>query len=287
MLPIIGIIIVLVMVFGGYIHAGGKIEVILHALPHELAMIGGAIVGAFIIGNKSNIIKGSLKDFGTCFKGTKWNKDDYKDILTLLFTLLKLIKQKGLLAIEGHIENPKESSIFSQYPKILNDHFALDFICDVFRVISMGLEDPIQIEDAMQKLLDKHHHEILAPAGSIQNVADALPAIGIVAAVLGVIKTMASIDQPPEILGKMIGGALVGTFLGVFLAYCFIGPIATKVKAIHEQDAQFYYIIRDVFIAYLKGNPPQVSIEIGRGSVPSIYQPSFAELEQSLSDVKV
>ncbi len=201
--------------------------------------------------------------------------------------LTKTIKSKGLLAIEAHIENPAESSIFTQFPKILSDHFATDFICDTLRMITMSLEDPYQVEDAMQRILDKHHHEALAPSGALQGLADALPAIGIVAAVLGIIKTMASIDKPPTILGQMIGGALVGTFLGVFLAYCLVGPMASKAKSFHEQDGQFYFIIRDIIIAHLKGNAPQVSVEIGRGSVPSKYQPTFFELEQSMTELKV
>lgn len=286
MLPIIGIVIVFVMVFGGYVAAGGKFAVIIHALPFELTMIMGASIGAFLISNKGDVAKGSLKDLGKCFKGSKWTKNDYKDLLSLLFLLTKTIKSKGLLAIEPHIENPAESSIFNQFPKILADHFATDFICDTLRMITMSLEDPYQIEDAMQRLLDKHHHEILAPGDALQNMADGLPAIGIVAAVLGVIKTMSSIDKPPTILGQMIGGALVGTFLGVFIAYCFVGPIATKIKAFHNQDGQFYMIIRDVIVSHLKGNAPQVSVEIGRGNVPTKYQPSFFELEQHMSELK-
>ncbi len=287
MLPIIGIVIIFVMVFGVYIHSGGKIEVILHALPHELPMIFGASIGAFLVGNKGDVAKSALKDIAKCFKGTKWSKQDYKDLLCLMFMVTKTIKSKGLLAIEAHIENPAESSIFTQFPKIAGDHFATDFICDTLRMMTMSLEDPYQVEDAMQRILDKHHHEALAPSGALQGMADGLPAIGIVAAVLGVIKTMASIDKPPTILGGMIGGALVGTFLGVFLAYCLVGPMASKAKAFHEQDGQFYMIIRDIIIAHLKGNAPQVSVEIGRGNVPTKYQPSFFELEQSMSELKV
>lgn len=287
MLPIIGIVVVLVCVFGGYVSAGGKFDIILHALPHELTMIAGASIGAFLVGNKGEVVKGSLKDLGKVFKGTKWAKDDYKDLLCLMFTLMKLIKTKGLLALEEHIERPLESAIFANYPKILQDHFALDFICDTLRMVTMSLEDPYQIEDAMQRLLDKHHHEALAPSGALQGMADGLPAIGIVAAVLGVIKTMASIDKPPEILGAMIGGALVGTFLGVFLAYCLVGPIAIKAKAFHEQDGQFYMIIRDIIVAMLKGNAPQVSLEIGRGNVPSKYQPSFLDMDAAFQEIKL
>ncbi|MDF3048035.1 MAG: flagellar motor protein MotA [Candidatus Midichloriaceae bacterium] len=286
MLPIIGIVITLITVFGGYIGGGGKIQVILHALPIELTMIFGASLGAYIVGNKTEHVKGGLGDIGMCFKGTKWDKQDYSDLLCLMFAITKTMKTKGLLAIEEHIENPVASSIFSQYPKIAHDHFACDFICDTLRLVTMSLEDPIQIEDAMKQQLDKHHHEILGPSSALQGMADGLPAIGIVVAVLGVIKTMASIDKPPTILGEMIGGALVGTFLGVFLAYCFIGPFANKAKVLREQDGQFYMIIRDIIIAHLKGNPAQVSVEIGRGNVPSKYQPSFSELEQRLSEVK-
>ena len=231
MLPIIGIICIFACVFGGYTAAGGKFEVILYALPFEMTMICGASLGAFLIANKGDVAKGAIKNLGFCFKSPKWSKDDYKDLLCLLFALTKTIKTKGLLAIEPHIENPAESTLFTQYPKILGDHFASDFICDTIRMVTMSLEDPYQVEDSMQRLLDKHHHEVLAPADAIQVMADGLPAIGIVAAVLGVIKTMSSIDKPPEILGGMIGGALVGTFLGVFLAYCFVAPISSKVKS--------------------------------------------------------
>lgn len=286
MLPIIGIIMIFVMVFGGYVAAGGKFAVILHALPFEMTMIMGASIGAFLVSNKGDVAKAVVKDLGKCFKGNKWGKDDYRDILCLLFLLTKTIKSKGLLAIEPHIENPTESTIFTQFPKILADHFATDFICDTLRMITMSLEDPYQIEDSMQRQIDKHHHETMAPSGALQNMADGLPAIGIVAAVLGVIKTMSSIDKPPTILGQMIGGALVGTFLGVFIAYCFVGPMASKIKAVEEQDAQFYMIIRDVIVAHLKGNAPQVSVEIGRGSVPSKYQPTFFELEQQMGEMK-
>lgn len=287
MLPIIGIVLTFAMVFGGYVAAGGKFAVILHALPFELTMIMGAAIGAFLLGNKGDVAKAALKDLGKCFKGSKWNKQDYADLLCLMFAITKTIKSKGLLAIEQHLESPHESSIFAQYPKIVHDHFALDFICDTLRMVTMSLEDPYQIEDAMQRLLDKHHHEAMASSSALQGMADGLPAIGIVAAVLGVIKTMSSIDKPPTILGQMIGGALVGTFLGVFIAYCFVGPMANKAKIFQEQDGQFYLIIRDIIVAHLKGNAPQVSVEIGRGNVPSKYQPSFAELEESMNNVKI
>jgi len=220
---------------------------------------------------------------GRVFGGSKWKKQDYKDLLSLLFALTKTMKSKGVIALESHIEKPKESSIFQKYPKIMKDHFAIDFICDTLRMMTMNLEDPHQVEDAMEKQLEKHHHEALAPAHALQNMADALPALGIVAAVLGVIKTMSAITEPPEVLGGMIGGALVGTFLGVFLAYGMVGPLAARLSEIVESDGAFYKIIRSVLIEHLHGNAAQISVEIGRGDIPSSAQPSFSEMEEHLS----
>ncbi len=287
MLGGIGLIIVFVCVFGIYIESGGKIEIILHALPHELGMIGGAALGAYLVANKGVVAKKVGKEVIRAFKGPSWKKDDYKQLLLLLFTLCKLMKSKGMIAVEQHIEKPGESPIFSQYPRILADHFAIDLICDTLRMLTMGVENSHQIEDLIEKQIEKHHHEAAGAGHSLQQVADGLPAIGIVAAVLGVIKTMASITEPPEILGKMIGGALVGTFLGVFLAYCIVGPIASKNLASHEQDQQFFFMIRDVLVAHLKGMAPQVSMEMGRTQIPSYYQPSFAEMEEASGNVKL
>jgi chemotaxis protein MotA len=193
------------------------------------------------------------------------------------------MKSKGLIALEQHIERPEESTIFKEYPKIMKDHFALDFICDTIRMMTMSLEDPHQVETAMEKQLEKHHHEALVPANAMQSMADGMPALGIVAAVLGVIKTMGSITEPPEILGEMIGGALVGTFFGVFLAYGFVAPIAQRLKSSCDEEALFYHVIRDILVAHLHGNAAQVSVEIGRGSVPSHFQPSFAKLEEAIN----
>lgn len=285
MFQIIGIVLLFALVFGSYIISGGNMGVIMHALPHEMMAIGGAGVAAFLISNSVPVIKGSLAGFGKVFAGPKWKASDYRDLLSLLFLLTKTMKSKGVIALESHIENPKESTIFSRFPRIMKDHFAIDFICDTLRMMTMNLEDPHQVEDAMEKQLEKHHHEALAPAGALQNLADALPALGIVAAVLGVIKTMGSITEPPEVLGGMIGGALVGTFLGVFLAYGLVGPIATRLKEITEEEGSFYKIIQSVLVAHLHGNAAQISVEIGRGSVPSGAQPSFLELEEALSAI--
>ncbi len=283
MFQIIGIVVLFGMVFGGYTIAGGKMGVILHSLPYEMMMIGGAAIAALLISNAPSTLKGVAAGFGKVFAGPKWKKQDYKDLLGLLFQLTKTMKSKGVIALESHIEKPAESTIFQKYPKVLKDHFATDFVCDTLRMMTMNLEDPHQIEDAMEKQLEKHHHEALAPAHALQNMADALPALGIVAAVLGVIKTMAAITEPPEILGGMIGGALVGTFLGVFLAYGLVGPLAARLKEIIDGDAAYYKIIQSVLVAHLHGNAAQISVEIGRGDIPSSAQPSFMEMEEALS----
>ncbi|WP_226634900.1 flagellar motor stator protein MotA [Brevundimonas poindexterae] len=284
MFQIIGIVLLFGMVFGSYILAGGKMAVILHSLPYELMAILGSGVAAFLIGNSVSTIKATLGGFGKVFAGNKWKKKDYVDLLSLLFQLTKTMKSKGVIALESHIEKPAESTIFQKYPKIMKDHFATDFICDTLRMMTMNLEDPHQIEDAMEKQLEKHHHEGLAGAHALQNMADGLPALGIVAAVLGVIKTMGSITEPPEILGGMIGGALVGTFLGVFLAYGLVGPMATRLKEIVDGDGAFYKIIQSVLVAHLHGNAAQISVEIGRGDIPSGAQPSFSEMEENLAN---
>jgi chemotaxis protein MotA len=285
MLGIIAVVVIFAMVFGSFVMSGGKLGIVMEAAPHELMCIFGAACGAFMLGNKGDVAKATLKDLKLAFKGPKWKAQDYKDLLALLFTILKLVRTKGMIALEQHIENAEQSSIFTQYPKIMHDHFAVEFICDTLRMVTMSFEDPHQVEDMMDKLLDKHHHETIAPQGAVQSMADGMPALGIVAAVLGVIKTMGSISAPVEVLGGMIGGALVGTFLGVFLAYGFIGPIATKLGQVYEQDHAFYLIIRAVLVSHLQGNAPQISVEIGRSNIPTKLEPSFAEMEQLLQNL--
>jgi chemotaxis protein MotA len=287
MFQIIGIVVLFAMVFGSFIMSGGNMAVVLEAAPHELMTIGGAGVAAFLISNSMDVIKGAGAGFGKVFGGPKWKAGDYRDLLSLLFLLTKTMKSKGVIALESHIERPADSTIFSRYPNVMKDHFAVDFICDTLRMMTMNLEDPHQVEDAMEKQLEKHHHEAVAPALALQTTADGLPALGIVAAVLGVIKTMGSITEPPAVLGAMIGGALVGTFLGVFLAYGMVGPMATRMKAVIDEDASFYNIIRSVLVAHLHGNAAQISVEIGRGCVPSAAQPSFLELEEALANIPV
>ncbi|MAI89802.1 flagellar motor stator protein MotA [Ponticaulis sp.] len=283
MFQIIGILVVFGMVFGGFALAGGHFDVIIKAAPFEMMMIGGSAVGALLIGNSFKTVLGVLGGFGKAMAGPKWKPKDYTDLLSVLFVLTKTMKTKGVVAIEAHIENPKESRIFQEYPKILKDHFAIDLICDTLRMMTMNMEDPHQVEDAIEKQIEKHHHEAHAPAHALQGMADALPALGIVAAVLGIIKTMGAINQPPEYLGKLIGSALVGTFLGVFLAYGLVGPFAARMGEVIDEEGKFYQIIKDVLVAHLHGNAAQISVEIGRGNIPSPAQPSFAQLEEALN----
>jgi chemotaxis protein MotA len=285
MIGIIGIITIFIMVFGGYLAAGGKMGIILKSLPFEMTMIGGAAVGAFLISNSLAEVKHTIKDLGKVFKGPKWVHEDYRDLLCLLFELIRLARQNPI-AIEGHIEAPNESSIFSKYPKIITDSEATALICDTLRSASMNYDDPHQVEEVLEKRIDANIHHAMHSSHALQTVADGLPALGIVAAVLGVIKTMASIDQPPEVLGKMIGGALVGTFLGVFLAYGLVGPFAAKVKVVTEEDAHFHQLIREVLVANLHNHSTNICIEVGRQNTPSHCRPSFVDLEDALKLVK-
>lgn len=285
MVGIIGIVVIFVMVFGGYIAAGGKLGIILKSMPFELSMIGGAAVGAFLLSNDMGSVKHTLKDIGKVFKGPKWKHDDYRDLLCLLFELIRLARQNPV-AIEEHIESPETSSIFGKYPKIQEDTEAVALIADTMRSASMNYDDPHQVEEILDKRMEATLNHALHSSHALQTMADGLPALGIVAAVLGVIKTMGSIDQPPEILGKMIGGALVGTFLGVFLAYGLVGPFAAKLKAVIEEDSHFYHLIREVLVANLHNHPTNICIEVGRQNTPTHSRPSFSDLEDALKAAK-
>ena len=285
MVGIIGIAIIFIMVFGGYMAAGGKLGIILKALPFEMIMIGGAATGAFVLSNDGASIKHTLKDIKKVFKGAHWKPNDYRDLLCLLFELIRLARQNPV-AIEAHVEDPENSSIFGKYPKIQHDHEAVELICDTMRSASMNYDDPHQVEEVLEKRMDATYEHAQHPSHAMQTMADGLPALGIVAAVLGVIKTMSAIDQPPEILGKLIGGALVGTFLGVFIAYGFVGPFASKMKAVVEEDRHFYKLIREVLIANLYTHAPNICIEVGRQNTPGHCRPSFGELEEALKGLK-
>ncbi len=278
---LIGLVMVFGLVFGGFMLSGGNMDIVLHALPYEGMMIGGASLGAFVIANSFSVVKSSAGGVVRVMKGPRWKAGDYNDLLNLMYELARLYKSKGIVAMDEHIENPEDSAIFQRYPKLMKDHFITDLISDSFRIMSMQFDDRYQMEDVINRKIKRHHHEKLVSARAIQSMADGLPAIGIVAAVLGVIKTMSSIDKPPEILGAMIGGALVGTFLGVFLAYCMVQPIAGRLEQIEEEDGAIYTVIRDIIVAIVSGHPPGVCIELGRGNIPTTKQPNFSSVEAS------
>jgi chemotaxis protein MotA len=285
MFGIIGIAVIFATVFGGYVIAGGKMEIILEAAPHELIIILGSAVGAFLLSNDLAGVKQTMKDLGKVFKGPKWTPADYRDLLCLLFELIRIARTNPV-ALEEHIENPHDSAIFGRYSKIQHDHETVDLVCDTFRAASMNYDDPHQVEEVLDKRMENNKNHALHSSHALQSMADALPALGIVAAVLGVIKTMASIDQPPEILGAMIGGALVGTFMGVFLAYGLVGPFAGRVKAVVDDDGHFYLLIREVLVANLHNHAPNICIEVGRQNTPHHVRPSFGDLETALRGLK-
>lgn len=281
----IGILVIFVMVFGGYTLAGGNLSIILHSLPFEMMIIGGAAFGAFIIANDSSSIKKTAFDVTKVFKGHQWGSNDYRDLLCLLFELIR-ISRSNPVSLEEHVENPLSSTIFGRYPRIKNNQEIVYLICDTFRAASMNYDDPNQVEEVLDKRIEANLHHALSGHHALQNMADALPALGIVAAVLGVIKTMASIDKPPEILGQMIGSALVGTFLGVFLAYGIIGPFASRIKSILEEDSHFQRLVKEVLVANLYNHPANICIEVGRQNTPNNLRPTFDELEKSLRNIK-
>lgn len=248
-------------------------------------MILGAALGAFIIGNPPTVKKRAKKTVGLVKKGSPYDKKVYLEMLSLMFQMFKLAKTKGALALEEHVEKPQDSKIFNAFPTFAHNHHALIFVCDYMRMWTLGNDNANETETLMEQEIDLHHHEEAELSHAIQTMADGMPALGIVAAVLGVIKTMASIDQPPEVLGKLIGGALVGTFLGVFFAYGFVGPAASALKFIADEEHKFYTAIKVAMLAHMNGYAPAISIEFARKTVPNHVRPTFYELEQAVSDL--
>ncbi len=282
-----GLIFVFVCVFGSFILSGGNLEPVLEALPHEMMTIGGAAIGTFIMSNSIHDVKHTLGGIGKALKGAVYKKADYIDLLSLLYFFVRLASTKGSMALEPHIEKPAESAAFQKFPKLLKNHHTSDMVCDYLRMIGMNADDPNQIEDVMARELKKTLHEELHSAHALQTMADGLPALGIVAAVLGVIKTMSHINEPPAVLGAMIGSALVGTFLGILLAYGIAAPFAGRLKGVIEEESKYNEVVRAVLVAHLHGNAPQVSVETGRKMAPNQHMPSFAELETAVQNLQI
>ncbi len=282
MLFIVGVIIVIVCVFGGYVALGGHLYVLWQ--PFELVIIGGAAIGAFIIGNPKSVLAGTGKELGKLLKGSKYGKEAYLELLTLLYAIFKLAKSKGLLALEAHVEDPHDSDLFKQFPILQKDHHALEFLCDYLRMMILGSENPFEMEVLMDEEIETRHSEEMQISNAIQTMADATPALGIVAAVLGIIHTMGAITEPPEVLGKLIGGALVGTFLGVLLAYGFFGPMASFLKQTYNAEIKYFHCIKVALLAHMQGNAPAVSVEFARKALLGEVRPSFYEVEEAVEN---
>ncbi len=280
MVSVIGLVVLFVMVFGGFALTGGNIMVVLHALPHEMLIIGGAAAGATLISTDIRGIKAIGGGFGAIVRGPRYTRADYSAAIFLTARLMKLLKSDGAIAVEPHIEEPATSSIFADYPQFLKDAVFLHLLTDSLRllVVATGGVSPSAVEEIIDSAIETHHSAAMKPIESLVTMSDALPALGIVAAVLGVIKTMGSIDKPPAILGAMIGSALVGTFLGVLLSYGIVGPAAARLKAVLEADAEIYLVVRRVIVASLKGQPQPLVIEAARTAIQPANQPSFAEV---------
>jgi chemotaxis protein MotA len=283
MFVIIGWVVVLGCVFGVFIAHGGNMGPIMKALPWEMAMIGGATLGAFLVNNQMTVIKATISGARSCCKHTKQR---YMELLALLYDVLQKARKEGLLSIEKDVEDPGSSPLFQKYPAVGNDHHVTEFITDYLRMMVSGNLNAHEIESLMDSEIETHHHEAHAPVAAIQRVAGALPAFGIVAAVLGVIKTMGSVGQPPAVLGAMIGSALVGTFLGILLAYAFAEPLAGLLEQKVEESGKELQCIKTTLLASMQGYAPQVAIEFGRKVLLSTVRPTFSELEAHVKGKK-
>jgi chemotaxis protein MotA len=284
MLVIIGWLGVIACIFGGYALAGGKFAALYQ--PQELLIIGGAAVCAFLVGNSPKVIRATLRTLPTCFRGSKYSKALYIELLSLLYDLLAKIRKEGLMSIEGDVDQPEQSPIFSKYPMILADHHAMDFMQDYLRLMVGGNLNAFEIENLMDNEIETHHHEGEAPIQAVTRVAEALPAFGIIAAVMGVVKTMASVGEPPEVLGRKVGAALVGTFLGILLAYGFVGPLGGLLEQKLQEQTKMLQCIKVTLLASLNGYPPQVAVEFGRKVLYSTERPTFIELEDEVRQRK-
>lgn len=292
MIKIIGFLGVLIATFGGLVLTAGVEKamhlltgVILPAMPGEALIILGCALAAFVISNSSHVLKHTLSYCKLMLKPDAHSKEDYMELLSLLFVIFKMAKTKGWLALEQHIENPEESDIFKAFPSFNHNHHAQTFLCDYLRIISLGNDNPHEIESLMDEEIETIQHSEEHPSHAVQTMADGIPALGIVAAVLGVIKTMASISEPPEVLGKLIGGALVGTFLGVWFAYGFVGPMAGAMGARAASEVQYYKCMKVGVMAFLQGCAPQVSVEFARKILEHGIQPTFLEVEEATNNV--
>lgn len=284
MFAIIGSVVVLVAVVGGYLLEHGNLHVLFQ--PAEVVIIFGAATGALLISSPAPVFRAVIKTFPKIFSYKGLSKQDYVDLLVLLFKLFQKMRKEGLISVEEEIDNPEKSKIFSAHPQVLKNHHAMSFICDSIRIVITSNMPGHQLEDILERDIEILHHEALLPAHSVARIADSLPGLGIVAAVLGVVITMGKIDQPPSVLGHSIGAALVGTFLGVLACYGFVGPMAATMEHMARDEKEYLEVIKAALVSYVNGAAPQVAIEVGRRTVPGDFRPSFAELEEQLKAAK-
>ncbi len=283
MLVIIGTAVVLLSIGGGYLLGGGELGVLWQ--PFEFMIILGASIGSFVIGSPMTVLKGTAAAMGPMLKGPRFNKESYTELLTMLYSVFRLAKTKGDLALESHVERPEESPLFQKFPGFLAEHHSLEFLCDYLRLLTLGTNNANEVETIITEEIEAHHHEHSLVSTAVINMADGMPALGIVAAVLGVIHTMGSITEPPEILGHLIGAALVGTFAGVMLSYGFFAPFGRAIEAAYSSDTQYMNCIKAGLLAHMQGYAPQVSIEFARKTLPPVARPTFAEVEDAVTNI--
>jgi chemotaxis protein MotA len=286
MLVIIGYVVAMGCIFGAYIVHGGNIGVILHAMPTEMLAIGGGALGAFIVNNPPKTLKAVGKALPTLLKTSKYTKARYMELMALLYDILQKARKEGLMSIEKDVEEPHSSPLFQKYAVVGSDHHVVEFITDYLRMMVSGNLNAHEIESLMDSEIETHHHEAHAPAAAIARLAGALPAFGIVAAVLGVVNTMGSVGQPPAVLGAMIGSALVGTFLGILLAYAVVEPLGGLLEQKNDESSKELQCIKTTLLASMQGYAPQVAVEFGRKVLYSTERPSFAELENHVRGKK-
>ena len=283
MFVIIGLLVVIGSIIGGYLMVGGHLAVLWQ--PAELVIIGGSGLGAFIAANSKETITGAISGVMGLIKGPKYNADDYLELLTLQYQVFRTARSKGMLALESHIDNPETSDLFNQFPNFASDHHAVEFFCDYLRLMTLGTDNPLEVETLIDQELEVHHEHKSEVSHAVNIMAESFPGLGIVAAVLGVIHTMGIITEPPEVLGGAIGAALVGTFLGILLCYGFVGPIATALKGIVDADHNYYVCLKTGIIAHLQGYAPAVSVEFARKTLGENNRPSFAKLEETTATI--
>ncbi|MGA8042137.1 MAG: flagellar motor stator protein MotA, partial [Terracidiphilus sp.] len=277
MFAIIGILLVFGAVIGGFLMEKGHIEVLIQ--PAELLILGGAALGTLLVANPMHILKGIAGGLTGILGGSKFGKARYLSTLKMMYQFLNKVRKEGLLSVEADVEKPEQSSIFKGYPEFLKDHPARDFVCDTLRMAITGGVEPFDMDQMMELDMEVHHHDATQPISALSTVADALPGLGIVAAVLGVVITMGALGGPPEEIGHKVAAALVGTFLGILLCYGVVGPLAANMSKTAEEHNSYLHVLRVLLLSFLKGSPPMIAIEMGRRAIPAHVRPSFDEME--------